>query len=327
MIKLLLLKAAARVYRKMAGIRDRGMKWPEDDRAARVRANDIIYQLLSGSQPCYIGRIGTGEGQIVINYLSVHSRHHILRKCYDFMRDKARYPWWDMGRQVDLLVHNAGFFAPSVGIPELERFSEIYLKYIPTMDLCGRFASYEDQIPFGAHCRYVQLEMLYPFLTDNSWMRALRHKKVLVIHPFKKTIEQQYARREKLFDNPDCLPEFASLTVIKAVQSAAGSETGFRDWFEALEYMKDRIDASDFDIALIGCGAYGLPLAGYCKKIGKKAVHMGGGLQLLFGIKGKRWEQQYDRSCYRDLFNEYWVYPDETEKPQGAASIENGCYW
>ena len=54
--------------------------------------------------------------------------------------------------------------------------------------------------------------------------------------------------------------------------------------------MKAQIDKEDFDICLIGAGAYGFPLAAYVKRKGKKAVHLGGALQLLFGIKGSRWE-------------------------------------
>lgn len=52
------------------------------------------------------------------------------------------------------------------------------------------------------------------------------------------------------------------------------------------------MDAVDYDIVLLGCGAYGFPLAAYAKRRGKQAIHMGGSLQLLFGIKGKRWEDQ-----------------------------------
>ena len=47
----------------------------------------------------------------------------------------------------------------------------------------------------------------------------------------------------------------------------------------------------------------------------------------MFGIKGKRWESQYTHSCYRDLFNEYWVYPSESETIKNAKSVESGCYW
>jgi glycerol-3-phosphate dehydrogenase len=53
---------------------------------------------------------------------------------------------------------------------------------------------------------------------------------------------------------------------------------------------KKRSTKKDYDVALIGCGAYGLPLASHVKRKGKQSIHLGGGLQLLFGIKGKRWD-------------------------------------
>lgn len=70
-------------------------------------------------------------------------------------------------------------------------------------------------------------------------------------------------------------------------------------------------DKKDFEIAILGCGAYGFPLAAYIKSIGKKAVHVGGTAQLIYGIKGKRWEK-------RDFINDAWVSP----RPE-----ESGCYW
>lgn len=68
----------------------------------------------------------------------------------------------------------------------------------------------------------------------------------------------------------------------------------------------------DFDIAIIGCGAYGMPLAAKLKKTGKQAIHLGGETQLLFGIKGKWWEENYP-SKIASCFNEYWGYPADSE--------------
>ena len=82
----------------------------------------------------------------------------------------------------------------------------------------------------------------------------------------------------------------------------------------------------DFDIAIIGCGAYGMPLAAKLKQAGKQAIHLGGATQLLFGIKGKRWVENYP-SKIATLFNDAWVYPDEIEVPQAAKVVEGGCYW
>ena len=102
--------------------------------------------------------------------------------------------------------------------------------------------------------------------------------------------------------------------------------------------MEKEISNIDFDIAIIGCGAYGLPIAAHVKRIGKKAIHIGGGMQLLFGILGKRWTEQYGDFLeyrpeekidinYRPLFNKNWIYPLSMDKPHNSNKVENGCYW
>lgn len=82
----------------------------------------------------------------------------------------------------------------------------------------------------------------------------------------------------------------------------------------------------DFDVAIIGCGAYGFLLAAEVKKMGKVAIHLGGATQLLFGIIGTRWERETPR-FYRDVVNEYWVRPSAKERIKEADQIEQGCYW
>ncbi len=83
-----------------------------------------------------------------------------------------------------------------------------------------------------------------------------------------------------------------------------------------------KFQKKDFDIALIGCGAYGFQLASRIKQMRKQAVHMGGSLQTLFGIKGARWDINYAH-----MYNESWVYPSEAETPNGYEKVEGGCYW
>ena len=109
------------------------------------------------------------------------------------------------------------------------------------------------------------------------------------MHPFAESIQSQYSKRELLFENQYVLPEFKSLRVIKAVQSIAGNPCGFDTWFEALDYMKREMEKEDFDIALIGCGAYGFPLTVHANRMGKVGIHLAGWLQMLFVISGKRW--------------------------------------
>ena len=173
----------------------------------------------------------------------------------------------------------------------------------------------------------VSLELLNPFFAEIPWTVSLTGKNVLVIHPFTSTIMFQYKKRTLLFDK-NILPDF-NLKTIKAVQSSAGENTSYGDWFEALEWMKGEIDKQEYDICLIGAGAYGLHLAAHVKRQGKKAVHLGGSLQLLFGIRGKRWENKNYNPIYnyQKLMNEHWLRPDKLEKPNGAKNVEGGCYW
>lgn len=159
---------------------------------------------------------------------------------------------------------------------------------------------------------------------EKPWTVQLKGRRVLVIHPFTDSIQKQYQKRELLFDNPEILPEF-ELKVLRAVQTIGEEEDErFSDWFEALQYMCHEAMKIEFDIALIGCGAYGLPLAAYLKKNGKSAVHVGGELQILFGIMGSRWESN---PYVMKIKNEYWTYPSESETPKGFKKVEDGCYW
>lgn len=329
-VKDIIIRVARKAYRI---ITRRKFYAPECD-CDRQSSNDKIYELLASGKPCMIARFGTVEINCITNYLCVHSDKSYWGRIIDFIVDNTHTPWW-YDKIFFHLCNNAGVINANQEVAE--RFSERYLQDAPEIDLLACHQYYEKFMPLRDDIQRVQLEMLYPFFVERPWTRILKGKKVLVVHPFTDTIRSQYQKRELLFDNPDILPEF-ELKTLKAVQTIAGTKSEFSSWFDALKYMEDEIDKIDFDIAIIGCGAYGLPLAAHVKRIGKQAVHMGGGTQLLFGILGKRWAEQYagflhyrpgvDISLdYHPLFNEYWVFPEQNEKPEFAEKVEGGCYW
>ena len=70
-------------------------------------------------------------------------------------------------------------------------------------------------------------------------------------------------------------------------------------------------------------------LPAHVKKKKKKAVHLGGSLQLLFGIRGARWENSNYNATYNysKLMNEFWVKHSATETHSKAQQVEEGCYW
>lgn len=226
---------------------------------------------------------------------------------------------------LDSMHYSAGLFPRTEDMAI--RFSEILCESAGKVDILGHWDSnmqdYMVRTVCASQIRLTALKNLEPYYSNTPWTAALKGKKVLVIHPFKESIESQYKKRELLFDDPDMLPEF-ELHVLQAVQTIAGEKDDrFSDWEEALNYMYEEAMSYDFEIAIIGCGAYGMPLAAKLKESGKIAIHLGGATQLLFGIKGARW----DNHVLSRLYNEHWVRPSKNEIPELSQRVEGGCYW
>lgn len=280
-----------------------------------------IMEALHSDRPFMVARFGWVEMNAVANYISVRNNPHSVWK---YLKGDITEWWWQM-TLINQLQSNAGFFP--ITESNVVRFCELMINDARQIDILGSWLPQESTISgelLGA--KKYWLGDIEPFYTDsfniNNWTFALKEKRVLVVHPFTETIKKQYVVKDKLFVNPEFLPEFELLTV-KAVQSIGGN-CAFSSWFDALDWMKGEMDKLDYDICIIGCGAYGLPLAAHAKRTGHKALHLGGASQLLFGIRGKRWDNMEE---LKHLFNEYWVRPDTNETPPTANTVEGGCYW
>ncbi|WP_294611714.1 hypothetical protein [uncultured Bacteroides sp.] len=288
-----------------------------------IIADQIRKRLLS-PEPCMLSRFGAVEIGCVVNYLGVYRQK---RKIIKYIKGEA-FPWWWEEDTMYPMRNNAGFFSAT---PELlKRFSEMMIEDMPLIDILASWRFEEEYFSKELQHTYkIDFEPYNPFWSDVPWTTALESKKVLVVHPFAETIQKQYLRKELIHKDPRVLPTF-DLQTIKAIQTIGNqSDSRFETWFDALEFMKSEIDKRDYDVCLLGCGAYGMPLAAHVKRSGKKAVHIGGSLQLLFGIRGARWENSNYNATYNysKLMNEYWVKPSETETPQKARQVEEGCYW
>lgn len=292
-------------------------------------ASRIIFDALTSNEPCMIGRLGSNELQCLLTYLGVKEKNINIKS---YITGKSKAWWWDEQNLANMNV-NAGFFPPTIG--NYEKFCQLMLEDIPQLDVLGSWLTGESTIAdYLSSTQKLHLRLIEPFWSEDPWTRALSGKKVLVVHPFAETILLQYANRSNLFKKANILPTFGSFHIIQAVQPDAGLNR-FNNWFGALEYMKSEIDKYDYDICLIGCGAYGLHLAAHVKRSRKKAVHLGGALQLLFGIKGNRWEDPFygvkewgiNVGSYSNLINEHWVKPGDIYKPKNADQVEGACYW
>ena len=294
--------------------------------------SEKIYNLLVSNKPCMIARLGANEASIASNYTGINSNH---RSILNFITGNCP-PWWWNKRSFKSFNLNAGFFP--IEIPLIEKYCKLMLSDLPQIDIFGSLERvffsptyYKKLLDKNLqNALKVKLDLLEPYFSNKPWSRVLEGKKVLVVHPFQKSIEQQYQKRELLFKN-NLLPKF-ELKNIKAVQSMAHeSSNKFNTWFEALNSMKQKMDKIDYDIVLIGCGAYGFHLAAHAKRMGKKSIHLGGALQILFGIIGNRYEDpKHANGFYPSLFNEHWTRPMKEEKPKNFHLFGLGIermYW
>jgi hypothetical protein len=279
--------------------------------------NDLTLAILSGT-PFAAGRLGTLEGDL----LSWRIRH-------------PRRPF-----PLGLLMNAkriAGVFPVNQRVAS--DFVDSYLESAGNLDLLGVrnqdfFSGYfkmettviEKTRP-KALC---SIEAFQPLGEEDSWVESLSGKRVLIIHPFASTIRHQYLNnRFKIYPNKFFLPDFR-LEVFAPLQTGGDKDPLGEpsSWKLALNAMLQDISKISFDVALIAAGAYGLVLASEIKKTGKVAIHIGGVLQLFFGIRGGRFDaisSQYESLAL--YHTDAWVRPSNDETPDFSGQVEGGAYW
>jgi len=247
----------------------------------------------------------------------------------EFMDHKIKLNWpsgWSWERPAGRLYNNAGFFpiekeaflswhalmTESIATTDFlcEWQTDPFLRIYET-NLIQFLAPKSKSIPLEMLCRGI-LPTLAPF-------------RLLIISPFVKTMQKQLPRVNKIND-PDAKLAIdwghlkKTLQFIRCPFQSHLEPSPYASWEDGLEKLAKEVLSKDFDLALIGAGAWSLPLGNRIKRMGKSAIHMGGEMQLLFGIKGKRWANTV-------MYNSSWVTADPDERPINRNSVEDGCYW
>jgi hypothetical protein len=162
-----------------------------------------------------------------------------------------------------------------------------------TLDEIKESEDYFVKIKNKPGLTYQVLEPYYCILNNiKPWTHYLEGKKILIISPFIESFQSQLKNGFQLFkdkDNNVFLPN-QEFVFYKSFNTAGGNNI-HSSWLETFTIMCNDIAKLEFDIALLSCGGYGMPLTSFIKKkLNKSSIYIGGGLQLLFGIMGKRWE-------------------------------------
>jgi hypothetical protein len=276
-----------------------------------AEAMKLITEAIESNSPILISRFGTTESEFCLAFVNKDLKRRIDKKLLDL---------WQL----------SGVFPPDLNVAS--QFFEIYTDSARTIDFCGvrsssseySYWNLEEKMlsNFTSSPKLFDIEVLLPITHKDPWTAALAGKRVLVIHPFVNSISKQISNSSMIY----CWLPKTTYILLQAPQSlgelAIDSNT---NWVDEFENLKSKVDALQYDVALIGCGAYGLPIGSYIKQTGHVAIHVGGALQLFFGIRGRRWNEFIDEN-FED-HDDQWVSPSIEETPKSALSVEGGAYW
>lgn len=283
--------------------------------------SSVIRNALQTNTGALIGRNGTIELETLLTFLSMKGlsdypssiSRRIELHAGVWPSTRASLNQWATGlleaiQASDVLV--AGWYAP---LKEPEE--KLLQKAAPTV----------PQIP---------LRSLEPYYVppETRWTQLLADQRVAVISSFAETIQEQLESKDLIWPvaSESLLPSSTTWIPIRTgyapvlAHGVADWPSEVQSWQDAVGSVVEQVVTSKARIALIGCGGLGMLIASELKQKGVIAVVLGGAIQVLFGIKGKRWETH---SVISRFWNEAWVWPKVSETPRGASLIEGACYW
>lgn len=285
-----------------------------------------IEKALSENTGLFVGRFGTIEFET----MWYHSMTGTLKK-----------------ELLPVLERNAGVFGDATSI---SRWCSEYAASVTSADIfaTGWYAPIkvrEQEILkrvlfYGKQCILRALEPYY-WPVEERWTGVLNGQKVCVVSSFTDTISAQLAKGEERVwssnavqgalwpSNAVGLWPSAEWSFVKTgyapslALGRAGWECDAESWETCVEYVVSEVLKTGARVVIIGCGGLGMVIASRLKREGKICIVMGGATQVLFGIKGRRWENHQ----ISGFWNSEWVGPSASETPAGASEVERGCYW
>lgn len=269
-----------------------------------IDGNNYIAHHIKNCIPVAIGKIGVVELKLLSNY---------LHKIY-----------------TPDVIHEGQYIAGiyPYTVDEYNKFTKIYLKALKNIDALAIWNTilkdFEVQICEDINAYPIRLQDIEPYFHTIPWSSYLKDKNVLVISPFTETIQKQYAIHQKLWKDERILPTFNLKTIKYPNANTVDTKNLHKSTIDVIEYTQHQMDQIDYDVALIGVGGASIPLTSHAKTHQKIGIHMGGSTQVLFGVRGKRWDNIRE---FHTFFNEHWTRPSKEETPEKVELVEGACYW
>jgi hypothetical protein len=301
---------------------------PEDIQRGATRIRECFAARQERGAPFFIGRNGTIETETLYFWLTVR------------IPSEGTMPY--PPRIAAQIEQNAGIFPATAA--SIDAWCKAYTGALH--DLTGLAAGWykpvwhlEDSFlrKFAPQAFRTPLRSLEPYYhaCQDRWTHHLKGRRVAVVSSFTATIEKQIrgGRLARVWGESEAeglaAPDI-SWSFVRTGYSPVtalgycGWPAGVVDWQGAVAYTVAKVLESGAEIALVGCGGIGMLIGSELRRHGVSVLVLGGAIQVLFGLKGKRWETH---SVISKFWNDAWRWPAADEIPGGARFVEGGCYW
>lgn len=269
-----------------------------------IDGNNFIGHYIANNKSFCAGKIGGNELQLL------------------FLYKNGINPW---GSQFLFECEHVAGLSPC-SRDNIEWFSTYILENISNIDLIATWnkviPSFEQEI-LSANEYKCRLQDLEPYFHNHPWVNKIENKVVLIVSPFAKSIESNFKKINNIWGNKLSF-NFSIKTINYPAAIPLLEEAPYTDCREIYYRFLEEIKQINFDIAIFGTGFTGLMFANEAKNMGKIGIHLGGATQILFGVRGKRWDKMPE---FLNFFNENWTYPLKEETPLNVGVVEGGCYW
>jgi hypothetical protein len=221
----------------------------------------------------------------------------------------------------------------------LEKFTPFYLQTILDMNFLGLMGGIREEelierLEITAHLVHFQAmepDRSIPEASSECYLPLFKNKRILLISPYAQFLKSRAQAKiyedawrsvgKKWFEPASIL----SLEIPYSFITATQTHKTYLDSLNLYKSICEQIDTYNYDIALIGAGALGIPLVSHIKSKGKIGLSLGGHLQIIFGVAGARWRRDPDWNSY---LNDAWVDVPENYHPIGKDHLtDQGAYW
>lgn len=274
------------------------------------QTNNLIGTAIKKEQPFFIGKIGVIEQLLILWSLRIPLELPMGIK------------WYVHFNETTPCATNAGIKPRTA--KSYHEFCDVFVSALPILDLLGVFFKPGEKKLWKKYaddalvCKHLHIT---PFIANYPWSQELANKKLFIVSPFLDLFKQQLHKRSQIWQKLDLLP---NLYLDGYQFPYLIDDNCHLNWQDIYQDVRQKMYSTDFDVALFGCGALGFPLAAEAKRLGKVGIHLGGFLQVMFGVAGARHEQH---PLFRQYINNYWINPPPSHRPSNYQKIEGGCYW